>query len=137
PPGGLSPLPPPRSSVPWLAPLLLAVLAPLLLAVLGPSARADLFIACSGFKDAGVQEFDSTTGAFVRFFVPGGSNNGPPQPGALAFGPNGDLFLTDVSTSTVDEYNGTTGAFVSTFVPYGGGGPGLPHVLEFAPTLAL
>jgi len=115
----------PRSSVPWLALLLLAVL--------GPSARAELFVACTGFSNSGVQEFDSTTGAFVRFFVPGGSNNGPPQPGALAFGPNGDLFLTDVSTSTVDEYNGTTGAFVRTFVPYGGGGLLSPADLKFGP----
>ena len=115
----------PRSSVPWLALLLLAVL--------GPSARADLFVACAGFSNVGVQEFDSTTGAFVRFFVPGGSNNGPPQPGALAFGPNGDLFLTDMSTSTVDEYNGRTGAFVRTFVPYGGGGLNSPADLTFGP----
>ena len=69
----------PRSSVPWLALLLLAVL--------GPSARAgDLFVACSGFENVGVQEFDSTTGAYVRMFVPG--SNGP-KPETLAFGPNG------------------------------------------------
>ena len=115
----------PRSSVPWLALLLL-------LAVLGPSARAgDLFVACGGFRDTGVQEFDSTTGAYVGLFVPGGGNG--PQPGTLAFGPNGDLFLTDQSTSSVLEYNGRTGAFVRTFVPSGSGGLNSPADLQFGP----
>jgi DNA-binding beta-propeller fold protein YncE len=75
-----------------------------------------------------VLEYNGTTGAFVRTFIPNG-----PQPVTLAFGPNGDLFLTDQFTNSVLEYNGTTGAFVRTFVPSGSGGLINAKGLAFGP----
>jgi sugar lactone lactonase YvrE len=60
-----------------------------------------------------VLQFDGTTGAFINNFaaVPTGFN-----PGAgLVFGPNGNLFSSDTSTSSILQFNGTTGAFINTF----------------------
>jgi sugar lactone lactonase YvrE len=60
-----------------------------------------------------VLQFNGTTGAFINSFaaVPTGFN-----PGAgLVFGPNGNLFASDTSTSSILQFNGTTGAFINTF----------------------
>jgi hypothetical protein len=110
-----------RSSAPWLA---------LLLAMVGPAARADLFV--SSANNDSVLEYDGTTGAFVKPFVPAGGG-GLSGPRGLVFGPNGDLFVSSLGTGSVLEYNGATGAFVKAFVPAGGGGLVFPDGLVFGP----
>ncbi len=75
-------------------------------------------------KFNGILEFDSNTGAFVREFVDGGSilfvDCADPfclqGPNAMAFGPNGRLYVTSEVNHSVIEYNGTTGAYVGHFL---------------------
>jgi streptogramin lyase len=57
-----------------------------------------------------VQEYDTATGAFVKTFASliGSSAEG------LAFGPNGDLFVTSIEDNAVEEFDGITGVFVKT-----------------------
>lgn len=73
-----------------------------------------------------VQEYNGTTGAFVRTFATGGPGGGGvgglSLPEGLTFGPNGNLFVSNFRLSSVSEYNGTTGAFVTAFVPPPSGG---------------
>jgi WD40 repeat protein len=68
-----------------------------------------------------VLEYNGTSGAFITAFVPSGSG-GLTFPGGLAFGPNGNLFVSSLNANSVLEYNGTTGAFITTFVSPGSGG---------------
>jgi hypothetical protein len=61
------------------------------------------------------------------------------NPTGLAFGPNGDLFVSSDSNgfppdnSAVLEYNGRTGAFVKTFVPFLSEGLTSPKGVAFGP----
>jgi streptogramin lyase len=107
-------------------PLVAGLAALVLLSVGGGVGRADLFV--SDLNHNAVQEYDKTTGAFVRTFASGG---GLSEPTGLAFGPNGDLFVSSAATNAVLEYNGTAGAFVRTFTS--GGGLNEPIGLVFGP----
>jgi len=111
----------------------------------GPN--GNLFVSNAGAHSVnGVLEYDGTTGAFVTAFVPfsivgqvqnfyAGSADG------LVFGPNGNLFVTSISTSgltrNIVEYNGTTGAYVAGFVSYDSGGLEQPTYLTFSPVSTL
>jgi tripartite motif-containing protein 71 len=67
----------------------------------------------------GVYKYD-TSGNLQSTFV---ATNVLSTPVDLAFGPNGNLFVTD-GTPRVAEFDGTTGAYLTDFVPNGGsGGP--------------
>jgi DNA-binding beta-propeller fold protein YncE len=75
-----------------------------------------------------VQRFNGTTGAFLNTFVTsglGGLNN----PHSLAFGPNGNLFVTNNRGANVLQYNGATGAFIGVFAT--GNGLDAPTGLAF------
>jgi hypothetical protein len=87
----------------------------------------NLFVSSSFSSPPAVLEYNGTTGAFVTSFA---SGNGLRIPQGLAFGPNGDLFVSNSDTSSVLEYNGTTGALVGTFAS--GGGLVSPTYLIFA-----
>jgi hypothetical protein len=96
--------------------------------VFGPN--GNLFVSSQGTRtpsDSFVQEYNGTTGALEKTFVPSGSG-GLMLPFGLVFGPNGNLFVVSIgpsipaTSSSVLEYNGTTGAFEKTFVPSGSGG---------------
>src|SRR5262249_56412071 len=54
-------------------------------------------------------------------------------PAGLAFGANGNLFVSSIFTNQVLEYNGATGAFVTAFVGAGSGGLIGPSPLAFRP----
>ena len=65
--------------------------------------------------------FDPNVKTKVGDQLPSGSG-GLNEPYDLAFGPNGNLFVTSYQTNSILEYNGTTGAFITQFVPSGSGG---------------
>jgi WD40 repeat protein len=61
-----------------------------------------------GHLSGGVEEFDATSGAYIKTYNAGGGW----QWGAL-YAPNGNVYIGDQSTNDVREYDSTTGAFVS------------------------
>jgi WD40 repeat protein len=86
-----------------------------------------------------VLEYDGTTGAFITAFVAAGSGglNGPQS---LAFGPDGNLFVTSYDANNggnVLVYDGATGAFDRVFIPAGSGGLNGPNGLVFGPNAAV
>jgi DNA-binding beta-propeller fold protein YncE len=93
----------------------------------GPDGR--VYVAC--FGDNGVSRIDPASGASLGAFVLGGSG-GLTNPRSLAFGPDGDLYVSS-ATGEVLEYDGATGDFVGSFVDAGGngGGPVDPYGLAF------
>jgi DNA-binding beta-propeller fold protein YncE len=93
----------------------------------GPDGR--IYVAC--FGDNGVSRIDAATGTPLGPFVLGGSG-GLSNPRSVAFGPDGDLYVSS-TTGEVLRYDGATGAFVETFVDAGGngGGPVDPYGLVF------
>jgi hypothetical protein len=100
----------------------------------GPAAYAGFFVSENlGTVSAHVLEFNGSTGAFVSFFVPGGSS--PLQSASgLAFGPNGNLFVSDI-LGGVMEYDGSTGTFIREFVRQDQGLLFNPTGLAFGPSL--
>jgi len=89
----------------------------------------DLYVSC--ILNSSVEQFDRTTGAALGNFVLAGSG-GLVSPRGLAFGPNGNLFVSSGSDEIL-EYNGVTGAYVGVFVDVTGnsGGPIDPYALRF------
>jgi sugar lactone lactonase YvrE len=72
---------------------------------------------CSAFdldKDR-VQVFDSH-GIFIKDFVTSAKSGGLRGPDTLAFGPDGNLYVSSFWTNEIKRYNGSTGAFLGNFV---------------------
>jgi DNA-binding beta-propeller fold protein YncE len=87
----------------------------------------DVFISsysASGF----VNRYDATTGNLLGTFVTAGSG-GLGLAHGMAFGPNGNLFVSDNNNNRVLQYDGTTGAFINIFAT--GGGLSLPTAVTF------
>jgi streptogramin lyase len=81
-----------------------------------------------------VRRYNGTTGAYLNTFVSQGSgglafNN----VAGLAFGPDGNLYVTSGNTNQVLEYSGSTGAFIRACVAAGAGGLINPRELTFGP----
>jgi DNA-binding beta-propeller fold protein YncE len=60
-----------------------------------------------GHFSGGVNEFDATTGAYIKTYNPGGG-----WMWAGIYRPNGNVYITDGANDQVVEYDGVTGAFV-------------------------
>jgi hypothetical protein len=69
------------------------------------------------------------TGAVL---VPSGSG-GLAQASGLAFGPDGNLYVSSYRSGSVLKYDGTTGTFLGTFIAAGSGGLSGPLFLSFRP----
>ena len=100
----------------------------------GPS--GDLFVA-SGNNSHGCEVLRySVTGTFKSVFV-----TPPPAGGAscsgITFGPDGNLYTTDLILDVVQQYNGQTGAYIKDFVGTGSGGLNGATNLVFGPDGAL
>jgi WD40 repeat protein len=89
-----------------------------------------------------IKRYNGTTGEFIDNFVPDGSG-GIFQPKSLAFGPDGNLYVTTASASGITvnrqaqilRFDGTTGEFIDSFVPPAGNSSGLngPGDMIFGP----
>jgi len=90
-------------------------------------AAGDILVTCP--TTDGVRRFDEI-GVSVPFVVAG--SGGLSSPRGLAFGPNGNLFVSSLSGEVL-EYNGSNGSFVGVFVDTtgNGGGPVDPYGLAF------
>ncbi len=75
-----------------------------------------------------VLKYDGVTGAFVERFVwddpntPDDETGGLEGPGAVLFGPDGQLYVSSFDSDAILRYDGATGAFVDVFVTAGAGG---------------
>lgn len=67
----------------------------------------------------------------AEFVAPGAGGLG--SVGSMAFGPDGNLYVSSVSDSNVLRFDGTTGAFLDVFVPAGSGGLSGAELLRFGP----
>jgi DNA-binding beta-propeller fold protein YncE len=69
----------------------------------------------ASFNSNEVKRYNGKTGAFLGTFVAAGAGglNGPT---GLAFGPDGNLYVSSNATDEVLRYNGKTGAFIDTFI---------------------
>ncbi len=77
-----------------------------------------------------VLQYNATTGAYVGVFASGGITGAF----GMAFGPDGNLYVSGRESYSVAEYNGATGAYLRTFVASGSGGLNLPEGLTFDPS---
>jgi sugar lactone lactonase YvrE len=91
------------------------------------SARGDFFVGDE--QGNNVLRFDNA-GNFVGVFVASGSG-GLDEPRGLAFGPDGNLYVSSSNNGRILRYDGTTGAFMDAFVPAGSGGLKGPEALIF------
>ncbi len=62
-----------------------------------------------GHFSGGVEEFNATTGAYIKTYNAGGGVQW-----AGLYGPNGNVIIGDWNTNDVREYDSTTGAYVQT-----------------------
>jgi outer membrane protein assembly factor BamB len=60
-----------------------------------------------GHWTGGVEEFNATTGAYIKTYNPGGGSQW-----AGLYAPTGGVYIGDWSTSDVREYDSSTGAFI-------------------------
>jgi len=82
----------------------------------------------SGQPDNRVLRYSGTTGQLLGEFVPEASG-GLAAPGALAFGPDGDLYVVSRDNDRVLRYDGQTGSFLGAIT----GGQEAPFGLTFGP----
>jgi hypothetical protein len=80
----------------------------------------NLYVGIGNGQDL-IQRFNGQTGAFIGRFITG------VVPSALAFGPDGNLYVENFSSIAggpgyVSRYNPVTGAFIDNFIAPGGGG---------------
>ncbi len=106
----------------------------------------DLYVADGGAGSNGnatIDRFDGQTGAFVDYFVPVGSG-GIAHPGSLVFGPDGNLYVSDVHAGQILRYYGpdsanpgapdpAPGQSGAIFVPPASGGLDAPGGIVFGP----
>jgi len=65
-----------------------------------------------GHWSGGVEEFNATSGAYIKTYNPGGGTQW-----AGLYGPTGGVYIGDWSTNDVREYDSTTGAFIRVVTP--------------------
>ncbi|GAB4211247.1 MAG: hypothetical protein OHK0012_03360 [Synechococcales cyanobacterium] len=120
--------------------------------LLGPDAngdgRSDLYVAsgalpgnAGGEGASSVLRYDGVTGAFIDAFVQDDpatatdETGGLHRPYGMAFGPDGDLYVSSFRTDEILVYDGDNGAFKSVFATGNAAAGGLngPNGLLFAP----
>jgi hypothetical protein len=85
---------------------LLTALALALVLLLPRPAAADLLVLSNNTDE--VMRYDGDTGAFLGAFVSAGSG-GVVGASGLAFGPDGNLYVTVLDSDEVRRYDGSTG----------------------------
>lgn len=78
-----------------------------------------------------IERYDGKTGALVGDFVSANNNGGLQTSSRLRFGPDGNLYVSDYSGSSIWCYDGQTGAFISLFVAPDVGGLQNPGGIAF------
>jgi DNA-binding beta-propeller fold protein YncE len=79
-----------------------------------------------GHFGGGVNEFDATTGAFIKTYNPGGG-----WMWSAIYRPNGNVYVASSSTDEVIEYDGATGAFIRVLIAFPPGS--MPSDMRYGP----
>lgn len=87
----------------------------------------ELLVSCLDSND--IRRFDAHTGAYLGDFAVG---NGLQAPGAMEFGPDGNLYVCSTGSHEVKRYDGRTGAFIDNIVKAKSGELDSPLGLMFA-----
>ncbi len=66
-----------------------------------------------GHISGGVDEYDATTGAFIKTYSPGNT-----WQWTAVFAPNGNVYIGSQATNDIREYDSTTGAYVQTLCSF-------------------
>jgi hypothetical protein len=105
--------------------------------VIGPQDH-NVYVSTGHFQGPGqikaVLRYDGTTGAFLDEFVQRGQM---PQPHAVIFGPDGNLYVGDRlpdGQGRIARFDGITGAYLNDFVSADSGGLGHPINQVFGPS---
>ena len=116
----------------WLPAVLIASAAAVPTAADATQPLNPLYLYVSNYygAGAGVNLYNGDTGAFVAPFVSAGSG-GLSRAGSMAYGPNGQLYVSSIGTATVKRYSAYDGSYVDDFAS--GNGIGSPMVLTFGP----
>lgn len=77
-----------------------------------------------GHFGGGVNEFDATTGAFIKTYAPGGG-----WMWSAVYRPNGNVYVASSGTDEVLEYDGVTAAFIRVLATV----PSMPADMRFGP----
>jgi sugar lactone lactonase YvrE len=86
-------------------------------------------VSLAGPSAGAINEYDGTTGAFIKHLVLPGRLNG----GRDMAWSNGELYVAEEYNNDVLRFNATTGAFDGVFVTAGSGGISGPHGLTIGP----
>jgi hypothetical protein len=89
----------------------------------------DLFV--TSYNTSQILRFDWATQTYQPFVTPG--SGGLTNPYAVAFGADGNLYVTDIAQSFVLKFDGTTGGPLGTYVAAGSGGLTNASGLAFGP----
>jgi sugar lactone lactonase YvrE len=82
---------------------------------------------------------NQTGGNFMAFDFATGTNQGTfgtgtlTNPQAIAFGPDGNVYVSDIGSQTIQRYSGANGSSLGTFVSAASGGLAYPNQFVFNP----
>jgi hypothetical protein len=91
----------------------------------------DLFVTSYANPKPQILRFDWASQTYQRFVAP--NSSGMTDIAGLAFGPDGNLFVSSANNSSIIEFDGTTGNSLGVFVPTGSGGLNWAAGMAFAP----
>ena len=97
--------------------------------------NGDLYVSDGVFAAGGgkgILRYQAATGAFAGIVAPKGAG-GLDQAAGMAFGPDGNLYVSSAATHSILRFDINSGAFLDAFVSAGDGGLNTPRGLAFGP----